>query len=243
MSTCADGAAMTMHAQYGIPFCIFLAACCSVASAREAETAQILGPSGSSYAVPVTTMKGARFAATLHQQYDFSCGSAAVATLLTHHYGRKVDEVEVFRFMFERGDQAKIRREGFSMLDMKLYLDGLGFRAEGVQATLDQLASVGIPAIALIKENGYMHFIVIKGVRGRRVVIGDPALGTRVLDRAAFETYWTNGILLVINNAVTQARFNRDEDWRVRPAAPLADAAAGPRDADMMLLRRNPGDF
>lgn len=234
---------MTMLAPSRIAFSIFVAACSTFVSAARADTAQILAPSGSSYAVPVTTMKGARFAATLHQQYDFSCGSAAVATLLTHHYGRKVDEAEVFRFMFERGDQAKIRREGFSMLDMKFYLDALGFRAEGVQATLDQLASVGIPAIALIKENGYMHFVVVKGVRGRRVVIGDPALGTRVLDRAVFETYWTNHILLVINSAMTQARFNRDEDWRVRPAAPLADAAGGPRDADMMLLRRNPGDF
>ncbi|HJV25586.1 MAG TPA: C39 family peptidase [Aromatoleum sp.] len=234
---------MTMHAPSRIALSIFVVTCAAFVSALAADRAQILGPSGSTYSVPVVTMKGARYASTLHQQYDFSCGSAAVATLLTHHYGHKVDEAEVFRFMFERGDQAKIRREGFSMLDMKFYLDALGFRAEGVQATLDQLASVGIPAIALIKENGYMHFVVVKGVRGRRVVIGDPALGTRVLDRAMFESYWTNHILLVINNAMTQARFNRDEDWRVRPAAPLADAAAGLRDADVMLLRRNPGDF
>ncbi|BAL22569.1 C39 family peptidase [Azoarcus sp. KH32C] len=204
-----------------------------------AEPLRILGPSGTSYAVPVTSLKGARFVTTQHQQYDFSCGSAAVATLLTHHYDRKVDEVDVFKYMFERGDQAKIRREGFSMLDMKFYLDAMGFRAEGVQASLDQLAKVGIPAIALIKENGYMHFVVIKGVRARRVVIGDPAQGTRVLDRVEFEKYWTNGILLVVNNELARARFNRDLDWRVRPAAPLAEAAPGPGSgADTMLLRR-----
>ncbi len=35
----------------------------------------------------VVSVKEARFTTTQRQQFDFSCGSAAVATLLTHHYG------------------------------------------------------------------------------------------------------------------------------------------------------------
>lgn len=217
------------------------ASVCQPAGAQS-DSARIMGPSGSSYAVPVTSLKEARFVSTLRQQYDFSCGSAAVATLLTHHYDRKVDEVEVFRHMFERGDQAKIRREGFSMLDMKLYLDGSGFRAEGVRVSLDQLSAARVPAIALIREKGYAHFVVVKGVRARRVVIGDPAMGTRVLDRADFERFWTNGILLVINDQPERARFDRDEDWRIRPAAPLGHGIGG-NATDVLLLRRGPTDF
>lgn len=226
------------------PLCCISVLLCGMCGHVFAQAPSILGPSGTSYKVPVTTLKGARFVSTLRQQYDFSCGSAAVATLLTHHYDRKVDEVAVFKRMFERGDQAKIQREGFSMLDMKLYLDGIGFQAEGVQASLEQLAVAEVPAIALIKENGYMHFVVIKGVRRGRVVIGDPAMGTRVLERAEFERFWTNGILLVINNQLARARFNRDEDWRVRPAAPLGESAlAGGSGVDTMLLRRGPLDY
>lgn len=217
------------------------ASVCQPAGAQS-DSARILGPSGSSYAVPVTSLKGARFVSTLRQQYDFSCGSAAVATLLTHHYDRKVDEVEVFKHMFERGDQAKIRREGFSMLDMKLYLDGSGFRAEGVRASLDQLSAARVPAIALIRENGYAHFVVVKGLRAKRVVIGDPAMGTRVLDRTDFERFWTNGILLVINDKPERARFDRDEDWRVRPPAPIGQGIGG-NATDVLLLRRGPMDF
>jgi predicted double-glycine peptidase len=208
-----------------------------------AETPQLLAPGGGSYNVPITSLKGARFVSTVRQQYDFSCGSAAVATLLTHQYGRKANEVDIFKYMYERGDQAKIRREGFSMLDMKLYLDGAGFRAEGVKVTLDQLAAAKVPAIALIQENGYSHFVVVKGVRERRVVIGDPAMGTRVLDRADFEKVWTNGILLVINNKVELAQFNNERDWRVRPAAPLGQGANGGNSVDVMLLRHGPMDF
>lgn len=207
-----------------------------------AQAAQVLGPSGASYSVPVTSLQGARFVSTLRQQYDFSCGSAAVATLLTHQYGHRVEEAAVFQHMFERGDQAKIRREGFSMLDMKRYLDAAGFHAQGVAATLDELARAGLPAIALINEHGYLHFVVVKGVRDGRVVIGDPAMGTRVLARADFETYWTNGILLVVTNNMDVAQFNHVRDWNIRPRAPLAER--GIRDTvDVLLFRRGPMDF
>ncbi|MDT3669791.1 MAG: C39 family peptidase [Aromatoleum sp.] len=204
---------------------------------------QMLAPGGGSYTVPITSLKGTRFLSTIRQQYDFSCGSAAVATLLTHQYGKNVDEVAVFKQMYERGDQAKIRREGFSMLDMKLYLDGTGFRAEGVKVDLDQLAAAKVPAIALVRENGYSHFVVIKGVRDGRVVIGDPAMGTRVLARSDFEKNWTNGILLVINNRVDLAQFNNERDWSVRPKAPIGNALGAGSGADVMLLRRGPMDF
>ncbi len=43
--------------------------------------------------------------------------------------------------MFERGDQAKIRKEGFSMLDMKRYLESLGLRADGFELPVDRLAT------------------------------------------------------------------------------------------------------
>lgn len=208
-----------------------------------AERLQMNAPLGGAVSVPTVSLKGARFLATLRQQYDFSCGSAAVATLLTHHYGWQVDESTVFQAMFEHGDQEKIRREGFSMLDMKRYLDNRGFAANGVEASLDQLSEVKVPAIALINENGYAHFVVIKGVRGKDVLLGDPAMGTRVMTRTDFERYWINSILLVVTNRIEVAKFNRDEDWRVRPNAPLQaqrDAAVA---AMHSLTRRSVVDF
>ena len=82
---------------------------------------------GGRFTVKVTSLKEARFKATTRQQFDFSCGSAALATLLTHHYARPVSEQTVFEAMYALGDQAKIRREGFSLLDMKNYLKAQGF--------------------------------------------------------------------------------------------------------------------
>lgn len=177
---------------------------------------------GGAYSVPVTSMKSARYSAMIRQQYDFSCGSAALSTLLTYHYGYKISEQDAFVEMFNSGDQAKIRQEGFSMLDMKRYLENHGFQADGFEAPLDKLESVGIPAIVLINENGYNHFVVVKGMRDGRVLVGDPSGGARAVSRAYFEQLWTNGILFVISNHQDAARFNLEAEWSHTPMAPLA---------------------
>ena len=187
-------------------------------------------------------MKEQRFQKTIHQQYDFSCGSAALATLLTHHYNFPVSEQEVFREMFARGDQAKIKKEGFSLLDIKNYLALRGFDADGYVAEIDKLSVAGVPAIVLVKEQGYYHFVVVKGLRDGRVLIGDPSSGTRAIPKTQFTEMWVNKILFVIKNKLETARFNTDYDWQ---AAPMSPVAAGHHrgTADYGLAKRGPADF
>ena len=155
-----------------------------------AGTIDMLGTGGGTYAMPVTSMKAARYLRTVHQRFDFSCGSAAVATLLTYQYGYPVSEQTVFQAMYEHGNQEKIRREGFSLLDIKRYLASLGFEADGFEQPLDALKGAHLPAIVLLTENGYHHFVVVKGVQEGRVLVGDPAMGTRAIPRASFESMW-----------------------------------------------------
>ena len=217
-----------------------------VTTAAFADTLQMVAPLAGPVAVRnVVSLKQARYLTTLHQKYDFSCGSAAVATLLTYNYGWKVDESTVFQAMYTQGNQEKIQQEGFSMLDMKNYMDSQGFEAKGVEATLDELADAKVPAIALINENGYHHFVVIKGLREGNVLIGDPAQGTRVISRSSFEKYWTNNILLIAGSRVDLARFNQYADWRVRPKAPLEDVRTYGADTALvtMMAHRSLVDF
>jgi predicted double-glycine peptidase len=197
---------------------------------------------GGGFNVPATSLAEARYLATIRQQYDFSCGSAALSTLLTHHYGRAVGERAVFEHMFRHGEREKIRREGFSMLDMKRYLEAHGLQADGFEASLDKLAEARIPAIVLVNENGYNHFVVVKGVLDGRVLFGDPAGGTRAMPRDAFETLWENGIVFVITNGA-QPRFNTAEDWAVVPRAPLADGVQRDGLTGIVLPRHGSSDF
>jgi predicted double-glycine peptidase len=198
---------------------------------------------GSSFAVPVASMKALKFQSTLRQQYDFSCGSAAVATLLTHHYGYRVSEQFVFEQMFAHGDQQTIRREGFSLLDIKRFLAAQGFNADGFKLPLQKLIDAKLPAIVLVAEKGYHHFVVIKGAASGRILIGDPAGGTRSLSRAAFEQIWTSKLLFVIHGSARTPAFNRLADWRAAPAAPLSTGISRDGLGNVTLPKYGPGDY
>ena len=108
----------------------------AVGGAAWPQTAQFLSTGAGDLQVPVTSIRQARWAGTLLQQYDFSCGSAAVATLLTHHYGYPISEQAVFEEMYAGGDQPRIQKEGFSLLDMKRVLAAHGFDADGFEQPL-----------------------------------------------------------------------------------------------------------
>ncbi len=170
---------------------------------------------GGEFNVKVKTFSDRRFTKVVKQQYDYSCGSAAVATLLTHHYDYPVDEMTVLNAMFAQGDQEKIHREGFSLLDMKQYLNSLGYNAEGYKESLDKLAGVGIPAIVLINKRGFLHFVVVKGVDKEKVAVGDPTTGINIYSREEFSSMWNN-ILFVITDkkGAGKSSFNTKAAWK-----------------------------
>jgi len=189
------------------------------------------------FKVHVVSMREARFQTIILQKYDYSCGSAALASLLTYHYERPTTEEAVFKAMFDTGDQAKIQQEGFSLLDMKVHLARQGLVADGYKMTLDKLAKLGVPVITLINTGGYRHFVIVKGIRGDEVVIGDPAQGVIVVDREKFEPVWS-GVVLVIRNEAARGKehFNLAQDWRVRQKAPFGTALTRDSLANFTLL-------
>lgn len=199
---------------------------------------------GGDLSVKVKSLKELRFRTVIGQQYDFSCGSAALATLLAYHYEDRVTEQDIFKEMYEKGNQEKIRREGFSLLDIKNYLGARGYRADGFRTNLDKLAAIGVPAIVLINHNGYRHFVVVKGISQREVLLGDPATGLKRMARADFEPMW-NGILFLIRNKkdVAQSTFNRSGEWSVHAKAPLGVALSNTDLARVTFLLPGSNDF
>jgi predicted double-glycine peptidase len=181
---------------------------------------------GGVYNVPIKSLVERKFEHVVRQQYDFSCGSAALATLLTFHYADPTSEQKAFGQMYEAGDKEKIAKVGFSLLDMKSYLAKQGYEADGFQSSLDTLGKAGVPAIALIRVKGYQHFVVIKGVHNDEVLVGDPALGIKAVARADFEKMWTNGIFFIVRNkaATGQKYFNLAPEWSSLARAPIGEA-------------------
>lgn len=225
------------------PAIIALAASALLFAAQSlASGAQVRVPGGA-YTIKLTSLKEARFKTTVRQQYDFSCGSAATATLLTYQYDFHVSEADVFAQMYASGDKKRIQREGFSLLDMQRYLHAHGFDADGFELPLDKLFEEGLPAIVLLNDKGYRHFVVVKGMRNGRVLVGDPARGTRALPRERFDALWDNGVLFVVHNRRALAQFNQSRDWRIAPPAPLASGLQQQNLQNIVMRRRGAGDI
>lgn len=174
--------------------------------------------------VPARSHQEMRWDGVVPQQYDYSCGAASVATLLTYHYGRPSTEAEVFEAMIHAGEVEHIKEHGFSMLDMKRYLDAQGLQSDGFRVGLDDLARIGVPAITLINTGGYRHFVVIKGMDDNTVLVGDPAVGTVAVPTAHFESIWSGLVLGArAETEIAKANFNHERDWQIRPAAPVGN--------------------
>ena len=165
-----------------------------------------------------------RFLSVVHQKYDFSCGSAALATLLHYHYDDPQTEQSIFVGMWRDGDQAKIKTQGFSLLDMKRYLASRGIKSDGYKVSLSQIETARTPGIALINMNGYMHFVVIKGVENGQVLVGDPSLGIRLVPVRKFQEMW-NGIFFILSDqpALGKGVFGKDSDWALVSRARVTD--------------------
>jgi uncharacterized protein len=193
-------------------------------SATAAEV-QLTTGAGGSYRLPVMSWKEIPFRSVVRQQYDFSCGSAAVATLLSYGYERPTLEKDVFSAMWVAGDQATIRKVGFSMLDIKRYLESIGYKVEGYRLPLEQLQQQKRPGLVILDMKGRKHFVVIKGAGPDGLLVGDPVAGLMHYSATDFKSHW-NGIFLAIADDPRKLapRFNLASEWRPWSTAPLGDA-------------------
>jgi len=180
-----------------------------------------VGLGGGAATTNLESFQEKKYKATVAQQYDFSCGSAALATLLTYNYDIPVSEPEVFRDMFDNGDKKVIAESGFSLLDIKNYLARRGLEANGYRAPLSKLAEVRLPAIVLINVRGYAHFVVLEGIRDGWVLLSDPANGMRSESIGEFQEHWSGIFFLILTNAEhAQQSFNNRKKWAAAPAVP-----------------------
>lgn len=146
---------------------------------------------------PVRSLLEIRQERAIVQQWDLSCGAAAIATLLHFQHGDRVSEREVAIALVGRDRYLQnpnlIRvQNGFSLLDLKRYVDERGYEGIGFGglefSDLDKYAPIIVP----ISRVGYDHFVIYRGRMGNRVLLSDPAFGTVTTPIAKFRRQWLN---------------------------------------------------
>ena len=80
---------------------------------------------------PVRSLLEMRRESVMIQNWDLSCGAAALAILLRYEFGEPVTEKEIARGLMRRSEYVAHPellqvREGFSLLDLKPYVESYG---------------------------------------------------------------------------------------------------------------------
>ncbi|WP_223569573.1 C39 family peptidase [Pseudomonas sp. BF-R-26] len=177
---------------------IVLAFLLCVASVIEAAQMPLsVLPGGAVVYKPIQSVRERKFADLVQQKTDFSCGAAALATILRQAYWLDVNEEQIIEGMLAHSDQDLVRVQGFSMLDMKRYVESIGMRARGYRVAPETLSEIRIPVVVLLDIRGYKHFVVMQKVHKGWVYIGDPVLGHKRYKVDDFVKGW-NGIIFAI---------------------------------------------
>lgn len=151
------------------------------------------------------------------QNLDFSCGAAALATVLRYGFGEDTSEKELISLIFvfgqtpEKGVKKYFKRQGFTLLDLKRAARAKGYPSVGYKGmTFEELVETleeeQLPVLLPIRPMDYNHFVVLKGVHGNRVYFADPAFGNNTMTISQFTDVWIDGIGFIVRPRLSMAR-------------------------------------
>ena len=166
----------------------------------------------------VKPMSESNYKNIVKQEYDYSCGSAALAILLNSYLGEKLSEQQIIQGLMQYGDSQMIeQRRAFSLLDMKRFVEVLGYKGSGYKAEIDDLKALDKPAIVPIEISGYKHFVVFRGIYGNHLFVADPYLGNSSYTINKFLEIWSQKIVFVISSDTLNMNALRlkNEDLRI----------------------------
>jgi predicted double-glycine peptidase len=148
----------------------------------------------------ISDYKTQRDSQLIRQTKKYSCGSAALATLMQYYLGyENFNELVALNLLDSKKDKEA------SFFDLQQVVKHFGLNGIGLELTAEEFFKIQHPVIAYIKTPLEAdHFVVIKGLAGQKVFIGDPAAGNYFLTRTQFLKTWLNdnknlGLILFIS--------------------------------------------
>ena len=127
------------------------------------------------------------------QDYDYSCGSASLSTVMKYYYDQNISEKGVLDAVLKiKGLDKDMKRElvegtALSFLDLSHYAKTIGFKAIGLALDMNALKKLKAPVILFVKIRKDEHFTVFRGIDDDNVYLSDPSFGNMKIKIAKFK--------------------------------------------------------
>lgn len=145
------------------------------------------------------------------QQRDFSCGAAALATIVNYYWGENATEtallVAVASTLTPEELEERIKN-GLTLTDLKRVCEKFGYQAVLGTLPLEKLAASKLPLLVGITVNDFDHFVVVRGADERFVYIADPAIGKLRVPLDEFAKQWQKNTVLAVIKPNTRPPAN-----------------------------------
>ena len=152
------------------------------------------------------------FRGVTKQSSDYSCGAAALSTLITGLIENS--HVTEGNIMEEINLLSKHRgREGYSLLDLMNASKKFGYYAEWRKISTSELTKINVPTILLIGLNSeFPHFVVLKGIKNGEAFLADSIRGN---------------IRVPYDNLIKEGINEKYDKWFVMAIEPSANKPKG----------------
>lgn len=152
------------------------------------------------YYKTITSWSQLRDSLVIKQEYDFSCGSSALATLINLKYYQNLSEESIIDLIIKDKNQDQINDisiNGYSLLELKHAAINLGYNASIYKISFNKATQLNEPVIIYYEPYGEKHFAVLKKIFNKKIYIADPARGNIRISFFKFKQEWKGTIMII----------------------------------------------
>jgi predicted double-glycine peptidase len=138
------------------------------------------------------------------QKRDYSCGAAALATVLVYFWGDSVTEEQILKELLAVLTINELRdrvQNGLTMTDLRRAAVRMGYEAAIGSMQFEKLPESKIPLIVGITVKEFDHFVVYRGFDGYYVYLADPIRGNIRIPANDFLQQWQRNMVLAVAKA------------------------------------------